>query len=82
MRFGEAAIDLGLVRPRDVQRALKIQGWRRQRGEPVPLIGEVLHEIGKLRADQVEEVFGAVLDGRAGGPRRSPGWWGRLLGRA
>lgn len=61
-RFGEAAVALGLVRPADVQKALRVQAHRSASGDPVPLLGEVMESLGLLSADQVQTVFSRLLE--------------------
>ena len=61
-RFGEAAVALGLVRPADVQKALRVQAHRRASGDPVPLLGEVMESLGLLSGDQVQAVFSRLLE--------------------
>ena len=61
-RFGEAAVALGLVRPADVQKALRVQAHRRASGDPVPLLGEVMESLGLLSSDQVQTVFSRLLE--------------------
>lgn len=90
-RFGEMAIQLGFVRPAHVEKALGIQAHRERTGQPVPLLGEVLVSLGRLTAEQVEQVFSRLVQDAAPPERetRATGrstaaptsWWSRLRGR-
>lgn len=71
-RFGEAAVAMGLARPTDVQKALRIQAHRRDTGQNVPLLGEVLEGLGVLKEGQVDAVFNRLLEGEPAEPQKKP----------
>ncbi len=52
-RFGETAVSLGYVCREDVAKALKVQGFRKQKGQKVPRIGVLLERMGCMSADQI-----------------------------
>ncbi len=83
LKFGEAAVELGLLHPYQVKRALKVQTSRETRGLPIPLMGEILQRLGYLSAEQCEAVFEATISGRRPQGRKrpsKPSLWSRLFG--
>lgn len=79
LRFGEVAVELGLLHPYQIKRALKVQDSRETRGLPVPLMGEVLQRLGYLSREECEQVIEATLTVRRAPPRK-PSLWSRLFG--
>ena len=81
-KFGEEALALGFVNTRDVRKGLQIQTYRRARGEPVPLIGEIFVEMGKMTQEQIEETFNSLCSkstkAKMAKPKKS--WWAFLRG--
>ena len=62
LRFGELAVELGLVTAADVEKALRIQAFRRERNQPVPWLGEILESLGKLTAADTQRIFGLLFE--------------------
>jgi hypothetical protein len=60
---------MGYVCREDVAKALKMQGFRRKRGQEVPRIGVLLERMGCLNADQILRVSGDCSS-RPRGPLR------------
>lgn len=61
-RFGELAVELGFVSALDVEKALRIQRFRRERDQPVPWLGEILESLGLLSAAQTQHVFATLFE--------------------
>jgi len=79
-RFGELAIAMGFAQPRHIRKALSAQAFRKSRGDPVPLIGELMQELGLLTQGQANAVFERLMEQARGGKKRS--LWQRLRGRS
>lgn len=62
LRFGELAIELGLLTAVDVERALRIQAFRRERNQPIPWLGEILESLGKLTAADTQRIFALLFE--------------------
>lgn len=81
-KFGEEAQALGFVSTHDIRKGLQIQTYRKARGEPVPLLGEVFMEMGKMTQEQIEETFNSLCSKSTAAkmtpPKRS--WWAFLRG--
>jgi hypothetical protein len=81
-KFGEEALALGFIRARDIRKGLQIQTYRRARGLPIPLIGEVLLELGVMSQEQIEETFNSLCtkSKNAAMAATKKSWWARLRG--
>ena len=55
-KFGEVAIDLGIIGSDQLVEALTVQAERQAAGKPVKLLGQILLELGHLTAEQIQEV--------------------------
>jgi len=55
--FGEVAIEKGLVSEAQIYEALTVQERLRNSGKQVPLLGQVLVELGHLTPEQVQSVI-------------------------
>lgn len=55
-RFGEVAIDLGLIASDQLVEALTVQAERQAAGKPIKLLGQILLELGYLTPEQIQEV--------------------------
>lgn len=55
-RFGEVAIDLGLIASDQLVEALTVQAERQAAGKPIKLLGQILLELGFLTPEQIQEV--------------------------
>jgi hypothetical protein len=81
-KFGEEALALGFIRARDIRKGLQIQTYRKARGLPAPLLGEVLLELGVMTQQQVEDTFESLCSKSkkaALAPTRKS-WWAWLRG--
>ena len=81
-KFGEEALALGYINARDIRKSLQIQTFRKARGEPVPLVGEVLMELGRMTQEQVEETFTSLCSKSTAAKMLKPkkSWWAFLRG--
>lgn len=80
LKFGEVAVELGLLHPYQVKRALKVQSSRETRGLPVPMMGEVLQRLGYLTDEQVLQVMETTLSVKRRKKPAKPSLWARLFG--
>ena len=55
--FGEVAIEKGLVSEAQIYEALTVQERLRNSGKQVPLLGQVLVELGHFTPEQVQSVI-------------------------
>ena len=55
--FGEVAIEKGLLSEAQIYEALTVQERLRNSGKQVPLLGQVLVELGYLTPEQVQAVI-------------------------
>ncbi len=55
--FGEVAIEKGLLSEAQIYEALTVQERLRNSGKQVPLLGQVLVELGHLTPEQVQAVI-------------------------
>ncbi|MDE0960748.1 MAG: hypothetical protein OSB09_08200 [Planctomycetota bacterium] len=55
--FGEVAIEKGWVGEAQIYEALTVQERLRSAGKQVPLLGQVLVELGHLAPEQVQELI-------------------------
>ena len=81
-RYGEVAVEMGYIRRTHIKKALQVQAWRRSKGQPVPLLGEVMRELEFLTEEQVLEVFQALCDKSRQAEKGKPSFWARITGRA
>ena len=80
LRFGEVAVELGMLHPYQIKRALKVQTSREDRGLPVPLMGEVLQRLGYLNEEQCLQVMETTLGTVRRKSAEKPSLWSRLFG--
>ncbi len=59
LQFGQIAVDNGFVAKKDVRAGLEQQAEAHRRGEPIPRLGALLLESGKLSPQQVRAVLKA-----------------------
>ena len=69
--FGEVAIEQGVVNETQIYEALTIQERLRNEGKQVPLLGQVLVELGHLTPEQLQHLIEILYpvsdeDGSAG----------------
>ena len=53
--FGEVALEQGVVNSDQLYQALTVQERLRNDGKPVPLLGQILVELGHLTPEQLQE---------------------------
>ncbi len=70
--FGEVALDQGVVDSHQLYEALTIQERLRNEGKQVPLLGQVLVELGHLTTEQLQQLIEVIYpveqDGNDQGP--------------
>lgn len=57
VRFGEIARRLGYARPDDIEKALRTQRERAERGESHKLLGLILLEQGSIDTEQLIDIL-------------------------
>jgi len=55
--FGEVALEQGVVNSDQLYQALTVQERLRNDGKPVPLLGQILVELGHLTPEQLQELI-------------------------
>ncbi|MBI3468530.1 MAG: serine/threonine protein kinase, partial [Planctomycetes bacterium] len=61
-RFGEVAIELGIVTPEQVATALTMQAEQERSGQPRSKIGELLKELSSLNDEQINRVLARMRE--------------------